>query len=149
MAKHLLNDKGFTLIELMIVMAIVALLMGMVGPLAINSLEKAEAKQEMLSLKNWLSKVSYKAYATGQAQQITLVGKNITLSGLSAINNKQVVETFESLFFQPQVISFNKKGMVSPNIINGEYKGEPLSLNLKQWVNGEESVALRQLPNSI
>ncbi|GAA5142087.1 prepilin-type N-terminal cleavage/methylation domain-containing protein [Thalassotalea piscium] len=140
MTRYLHSAKGFTLIELMIVMSIVALIMGMVGPLAINSLEKAEAKQEMLTLKNWLKRISYRAYATGQQHQLALEGKRATLT--VGINNQSVitVETFESIFFEPQIMTFNTLGIISPSTMAGEYKGEPMSLNLKSWVNGEEEI---------
>jgi prepilin-type N-terminal cleavage/methylation domain-containing protein len=67
-----MNIKGFTLIELMIVMAIVSLLLGLVGPLAINNLEKANAKQELLTIKNWLTKISYRAFHTGKEHILKL-----------------------------------------------------------------------------
>ena len=57
MNKAIKKSYGFTLIELMVVMAIVALLLTMVGPLAISAVDKANAKQEMLTMKNWLKKV--------------------------------------------------------------------------------------------
>ena len=137
------KQKGFTLIELMIVMSIVALLMAMVGPLAINSLEKARAKQEMLTLKNWLRKVSNRAFTTGKAHTIVLDGKSITLF---ANNIFQVVEAtpvtegyqFESLFFQPQQLHYSSKGFVSPEFIIATYRGKALTLNLTEWVNGKK-----------
>lgn len=137
MAKHLLNDKGFTLIELMIVMAIVALLMGMVGPLAINSLEKAEAKQEMLSLKNWLKKISARAFYTGKIHRVELKGKQVTLF-ISNEEEPLTVNKFESLSFQPQNIMYNRKGFVNTNKVTGTYRGKPLELSLHQWVNKEQ-----------
>lgn len=126
--------KGFTLIELMIVMSIVALLMGMVGPLAINSLEKAQAKEEMLSMKNWLRKISYRAFNTGQVYKVKLSGKKITL-----LNNDQSIiieKDFESLFFQPQELTYNAKGFVDKSILTGSYRNTSLTIDLAQWVNG-------------
>ena len=58
--------KGFTLLEVMIVMAIVGLLMALVGPLTIKSHEKTQAKAELLTLQNWIRGNSYRAYATGK-----------------------------------------------------------------------------------
>jgi len=132
------KPKGFTLIELMIVMSIVALLMGMVGPLAINSLEKAQAKQEMLSLKNWFRKISARAFNTGQAHVVKLAGKQVIL--YIEDNEQQPIEnvTFESLFFQPKLLHYSSKGYVDTDTVTGTYRGKPLTLDLKNWVNGEE-----------
>lgn len=137
MANISLRPKGFTLIELMIVMSIVALLMAMVGPLAINSLEKAQAKQEMLSVKNWLRKISYRAFTTGQQHVVRLSGKNIILYVKG--REKTLIEdkTFESLFFQPQELNYNTKGFVMPDKLVGTYRDKQLIINLNEWVNGE------------
>ncbi|MDT0602816.1 pilus assembly FimT family protein [Thalassotalea castellviae] len=137
MLGHTQTNRGFTLIELMIVMSIVALLMGMVGPLAINSLEKAQAKQEMLSLKNWFRKISARAFHTGQAHIVELTGKKVTLF-VEGIDNPIETTSFESLFFQPQKLYYNKKGFISENKVTGTYRGKPLMLELATWVNGEQ-----------
>jgi prepilin-type N-terminal cleavage/methylation domain-containing protein len=138
MKKHQNSNTGFTLIELMIVMSIVALLMGMVGPLAINSLESAQAKQEMLTVKNWLRKVSARAFSTGQAHVVKLSGKNVQLYVKDNEQNLIENKTFESLFFQPQLVNYSKKGFVSIDKVEGTYRNRPLTINLKEWVNAEE-----------
>lgn len=140
MKKHQNPNTGFTLIELMIVMSIVALLMGMVGPLAINSLERAKAKQEMLTVKNWLRKVSSRAFSTGQAHVVKLSGKNVQLYVKGDEKNLIENKTFESLFFQPQLVNYSKKGFVSTDIVAGTYRNRPLTINLKKWVNAEETL---------
>jgi len=136
--------QGFTLIELMVVMAIAAVLITMVGPLAINTLEKAQAKQEMLTMKNWFRKISYRAFSTGQAYQLRLSGKTVELFRVTE-NKPSKNSTFilskklESLFFQPQTLYYNAKGLVSPTIVIGTYRNTPLIVDLKNWVNGEET----------
>lgn len=148
------KNKGFTLIELMVVMAIVALLLTMVGPLAIGAVDKANAKQEMLTMKNWLKKISYRAFATGQKYQLKLSGKQAELFAItndaeqnverSDENDEQqqlspvITHSFENLFFQPQVLTYNANGFVSPTTLQGTYRNKTLQLDLKQWVNGEE-----------
>lgn len=130
------NKNGFTLIELMIVMSIVALLMGLVGPLAINSVEKAQAKQEMLTLKNWLRKVSDKAFYTGKSHCIELQGKQALLF---IKGNPDPIEktAFESIFFQPQKINYNSNGFVDLNIVKGTYQNQLVELDLSSWLNNE------------
>ena len=136
------KNTGFTLIELMIVMAIVALLMGVVGSLAINSLEKAQAKQEMLSVKNWFRKVGVRAFYAGQAHVVKLSGKQVSL--FIAGQEQQILEniSLDALFFQPQVLNYSAKGFVEPHRITGTYRGVELELDLNVMVNGvaEESV---------
>jgi len=138
--------SGFTLIELMIVMSIVALLGAMVGPMVISSFEKAQAKQELLTLKNWFKQISYRAYIGGQSLKITLDGKQTLLM---TVNEENVIkkEAFEFLFFQPQELLFNNKGFVSPLSVTGTYRNQPLKLDLGLWINGaQEKDGLDQEP---
>jgi prepilin-type N-terminal cleavage/methylation domain-containing protein len=157
---NLIKIKGFTLIELLVVMSIVALLTSLVGPLAINSVDKANAKQEMLTLKNWLRKISYRAFATGNSYQLQLRGKRAQLfvnnEGVNneGVNNNDetnnttsnliqqpiITHTFDTLFFQPQQLTYTAKGFVSPVFIEGTYRGKPLQLSLNEWVNGKEPI---------
>lgn len=140
------KNSGFTLIELMVVMAIVALLLTMVGPLAMNAVDKANAKQEMLTIKNWLRKISYRAFTTGNSYQLKLAGKKaelfINTENNTLIDEQQnaalITHNFETLFFQPQVLTYNTKGFVNPTTLQGTYRNKPLQLKLKQWVNNEE-----------
>jgi prepilin-type N-terminal cleavage/methylation domain-containing protein len=129
--------NGFTLIELMVVMSIVALLMTMVGPLAINAVDKANAKQEMLTMKNWLRKVSYRAFYTGQEYTIKLAGKEVQLfhryDQITAVTKIE----FETLFFQPQTLNYSNRGFVEPNRVTGTFQGKSMELDLNTWVNSE------------
>ena len=141
------KNRAFTLIELMVVMAIVALLMTMVGPLAINTLDKAQAKQEMLTMKNWFRKISYRAFTTGHSYQLLLAGKKAELFQLNSTTKTQgtkpkliLSKTLESLFFSPQKLTYSAKGFVLPNKVTGTYRGKPLTVDLNSWVNGETSI---------
>ncbi|MBL4909427.1 MAG: prepilin-type N-terminal cleavage/methylation domain-containing protein [Alteromonadaceae bacterium] len=144
------KHHAFTLIELMVVMAIVAILMTMVGPLAINTLDKAQAKQEMLTMKNWFRKISYRAFATGQTYQLKLTGKKAELflinSDPQAKKAKLILsKSLESLFFQPQTLTYSAKGFVSPLSVTGTYRHKALTIDLNSWVNGEKTVPKERL----
>jgi prepilin-type N-terminal cleavage/methylation domain-containing protein len=145
MKNSLRQQLGFTLIELMIVMSIVALLLSLVGPMAIQNLEKAEAKQEMLMMKNWLKKISYRASATGQQHQLKLSGKQAELCMIVTGQNETtshiiITKTFNSLFFKPQQLTYSTKGFVSPAALQGQYRSKDLTININHWVNGAELI---------
>jgi len=131
------KQVGFTLIELMVVMSIVALLMGMVGSLAINSVDKAKAKEELLTVQNWLKKLSSRAYFSGLEHNLVFSGKQVSLfSELNSTTPLKVVE-FDFLFFQPQTLFFNGNGFVTPTTIETSYRNQIVRYNLTDWVNGE------------
>ncbi|WP_448546871.1 type II secretion system protein [Thalassotalea fusca] len=116
--------KGFTLIELMIVMAIVSLLMGLVGPLAISSVEKARTKEELLSVKHWLSRISAEAYYSGQEKCLIFQGKEVLVTRCKEGESSAKSITFEYLFFQPQTLQFNTNGFAFPNELIADYRGK-------------------------
>lgn len=131
------KKSGFTLIELMIVMSIVALLMSMVGPLAINSLEKAQAKQEMLSFKNWLKKISARSFNTGQHHRVEIEGNRVSVY-LDGDEQPIQSNTFQTLFMKPQTLHYNNKGFVDLDSLSVTYRGELLTIELWRWINNEE-----------
>jgi prepilin-type N-terminal cleavage/methylation domain-containing protein len=145
MKNSLRQQLGFTLIELMIVMSIVALLLSLVGPMAIQNLEKAEAKQEMLMMKNWLKKISYRASATGQQHQLKLSGNTAELYMITTEQNESsshiiITKTFNSLFFKPQQLTYSAKGFVTPDVLQAQYRSNDLTININHWVNGAERI---------
>lgn len=127
-------QSGFTLIELMVVMTIIALLTGLVGPLAINSLDKAQAKSEILTLKNRLRKISYRAYILQSSAEVTFKGKEITIS-YSGSDIQPITITNEVLFFNEQVLYFNNYGFVQPLKLNLTYRDISTSLDLASLIN--------------
>ncbi len=135
--------SGFTLIEIIIVLSIVSLLMTVVGPLAINNLEKARAKQEMLTVKTWLRKISYRSYNTGNNYLLKLSGKKLELfldSEIDEIQSTKVTsKALDYLFFQPQVLYYNSKGFVTPERVVGSYQEKALEIDLSEWVNHEQA----------
>lgn len=133
-------NRGFTLIELMIVMSIVALLMGLVGPMVIGSVEKAQAKQELLTAKNWFLKISHRAFSSGQTLYLELAGKKVTLYSTNHQNKKQIIHTelMEYVFFKPKILTYNAKGFVYPDSIEATFRQTPMLIDLKKQVNGDE-----------
>ncbi|WP_024611188.1 prepilin-type N-terminal cleavage/methylation domain-containing protein [Pseudoalteromonas sp. TB64] len=127
---------GFTLIELMVVMAIVALLIGLVGPMTIQQLDKAQAKAELLNLKRELVAVSQRAFFSGQQLTVKLSGKEFkvykaTLETPLVLYSK----TFKYVFFQPQEMKFQKTGFVDTSSIKVKYRDESLDIELEQLIN--------------
>ena len=127
-------QSGFTLIELMVVMTIITLLIGLGGPLAINSLDKAQAKSEILTLKNRLRKISYRAYILQSSAEVTFKGKEITIS-YNGSNSQPITITNEVLFFNEQVLYFNNYGFVQPLKLNLTYRDINTTLDLASLIN--------------
>ncbi|MEL0654889.1 prepilin-type N-terminal cleavage/methylation domain-containing protein [Pseudoalteromonas issachenkonii] len=132
----MLKPKGFTLIELMVVMAIVALLIGLVGPMTIQQLDKAQAKAELLNLKRELVAVSQRAFFSGQQLTAKLSGKEFKVYKSTLESNPVIYSrTFKYMFFQPQEIIFQKSGLVDASSIRVKYRDTPLNIELDKLIN--------------
>jgi len=128
------KSKGFTLIELTVVMAIVALLVGLVGPMTVQQLDKAQAKAELLNLKRELVAISQRAFFSDSQLTAKLVGKELNVF---TADTETVIyhKTFDYLFFQPQEVVFNKIGFVDLVSINATYRDNPLGININELIN--------------
>jgi len=122
------SSNGFTLIELMIVMAIVALLMSFVGPMAMNSLERAEAKSELMELKQLIVKTGQYSFATGKTHILKLQGKSVEVYDSTTSNTKKY--SFSYLFFQPRDIRFNNRGIADVEYISTQYRERVVDINI-------------------
>ena len=118
----------------MVVMAVVALLVGLVGPLTMQQLDKAQAKAELLNLKRELVAVSQRAFFSDMQLTAKLAGKELSVF---SEDNQTIIynKNFDYLFFQPQEIVFNNIGFVSLISINANYRDEPLTINLNDLIN--------------
>lgn len=136
--------NGFSLIELMVVMAIMAVLMSLSGGLMQKSINQQARQVELEQVTQLFKKLSYRAYYGGGAMkvrleknqmQITYLADAISYSDEDNVaneeyqqdsdneysddpdNNRQEIEVinFEQLVFVAQDYRVSSKGIVSPN----------------------------------
>lgn len=129
------NKNGFTLVELLIVLAIASLLVGLVGPLTIRSLAVAEARTEVLSLKNWLRFTSHKSYLQSSPTTLVFKGKKVDVI---AVNGTTDSKTFEHLFFDEQQLTFSAYGYVAQTALSYNLNGEQSDIDLMKLINRDE-----------
>lgn len=72
-------QSGFSLIELMVVMAIMAIMMALTGGLASQNIDKQERLVEVEKVKQLFKRLSYQAYYTGYNIQVKLENSKITV----------------------------------------------------------------------
>jgi prepilin-type N-terminal cleavage/methylation domain-containing protein len=138
------NVNGFSLIELMVVMAIMAVLMSLSGGLMQKSISQQTRQVELEQVSQLFKKLSYKAYYGGGAiqvrleknqMQITSLVDAITFNDEENLANEEYqqnnvdsnsdepdskyqefeVINFEQLTFVAQDYSVSSKGIVTPN----------------------------------
>lgn len=146
-SKHetLSRARGFTLIELIVVMLIMASLLSLVGPLAVKNVEVTRYKTEEMQFKNWLVKMSHTAFYSGKPISISLSGKLATATiGEQPSKDSDLRHTqsdiktdqleLEQLFFQPQSFQLSKNGFPSVESITYQGRNRQFELDIVQHI---------------
>jgi competence protein ComGC len=118
------ENKGVTLIELLVVITIMMTMISLVAPLAINTVNKAEAQSEYLSFCGTLRKASIKAFVNGSGIHIELYENTLKAFKISPIinlaqhikdSNKHLLfeRSYQYLNFMETDIQFNKNGIAN------------------------------------
>ena len=123
-------SKGFTLIELIIVLSIVSLLLSVVAPISIKAVDKTEAKTELLSTTKWIKNIGFQSFIEQQSYMLELNGNTLSLYKKPS-NDLVKTKQLESLSFTQQWVNFNANGFITPEQISGHFRGEPLTISLE------------------
>jgi prepilin-type N-terminal cleavage/methylation domain-containing protein len=130
MTQHKLYT-GFTIVELMIVMTIMALMTALVGPLALNSIERADAKNERLKVEQAIVRGAQRAFTSGKQLELQLDGKNLKLIAPGE-QGELLNLTFKYIFFQPQNIHFTHSGLSTTKIITASYRQRTYEIDVSR-----------------
>lgn len=130
-----LKLDGFTLIELLVVLSIVGILLSLVGPLAIDSVEKANARTEVQTVRNWIKYLGNRAYMTDQAFSVNLDGNTIVATSSSG---QKFSRNFDYLFFVPQRLAIHRNGLVSPKDVAISLAGREIKIQVNTWDDSDE-----------
>jgi len=128
--------EGFTLVELLIVMAVIAALMGALIPVAINAINHANATRIAENLQSLVTQVQQYAYSNHKLPTITALstsvsGGNITdyqifVNGNALSNNYTIPSTATSVQFAVvYMLSFS--GTDVHNVWNGVVPAKQIS----------------------
>ena len=102
------QDKGFTLLELLVVMAIMGTSLALVGPLVFDQVDKTKANAELKQLQQLIDSTASIAYLSGQPVLMQFDGKSLRRDRAQ----KSDVREFEFLFFKPLSFSINSNGQL-------------------------------------
>lgn len=103
------RTRGFTLIEILLVVLLMSIVLALVAPLGIEQVEKARAQSEWLMLDREIGRLSLDAFL--RSDFVTLVAAGKQLAWESDHGEKGAVE-FEHLFFSPeQQLTINPNGI--------------------------------------
>ncbi|CAH9052704.1 hypothetical protein PSECIP111951_00673 [Pseudoalteromonas holothuriae] len=133
--------RGFTLIEIMVVIVIITALAGLVGPMTINSINKNERRSELSHLTRVLKKAGYRAYLRQSMHTVFLGSQSLIITD-SLQDAPWLTVTFKYLKFPKQTLFINENGFVSPVVVEVEYEQKRQTIELDKKVNGFVEVSL-------
>ena len=113
------KQKGFSLIELMVVMAIVATLMGLTGALLNKNVNQQQRLVEIEKTQHIFKMLAYKAYYQGYPIHVNTYDNALTIE----INGLTKVINFKELHFQDINFLVSTRSTVFPKyfkiVVNG------------------------------
>lgn len=125
--------RGFTLVELLIVLTIMGLLVGLVGGVGVNRFEKARAQEEWLIVERLVRGLAFEAFAHG---------REVDLSGDGAALTWRIGEApartraLASWFVAPaQRVVIDAHGIARPARLTLVRGGAARTLELNGWID--------------
>lgn len=104
------KSSGFSLIELMVVMAIMSILMGLTGALVTKTVDQQERQVELEKVQHLFKQLSYQAFYQGSPIEVSLERNQIQITKADT----QQVLTFKQLVFVAQTYSVSTQAIVEP-----------------------------------
>jgi len=118
---------GVTLIELLVVVTIMMTVLGLVGGVTIESVRKASAQTEVISIYSIIKKSSVKAFTFGSSLEMSVSGDRLKI----LLGENIYAETqFDHLQFDPQKITFSRNGMPDTFSLSVRVRGLDKKLDL-------------------
>lgn len=100
--------KGFTLVELLVVLTLMGLVLGLVGPLSVDSFERIKSRDEVLELKHLLRLASADAFLSASWLTVTMERGDLAIHDLEGPRR---TKRFIYLSFPNQELRFSPQGL--------------------------------------
>jgi len=104
------KHSGFSLMELMVVMAIMSIVMGLTGGLVTKTVEQQTRQVELQKVRQLFKRLGYHAYYNGYPISLRMQASTITIIE----NNQQTNIDFEQLVFSPNDYIISNNSSVTP-----------------------------------
>ena len=123
---------GMTLLELLIVIAILGLLTSLVTPAVSTQMERASAQQEFLDLRNRFRSLSFRAYSSGVPIVVRASGTALEWQATDTLR----VKAYKYIFFEPrQEFTISSSGIASTQYLDFRQRSAPRQLALNEWLS--------------
>jgi prepilin-type N-terminal cleavage/methylation domain-containing protein len=128
----MVRGRGFTLVELLVVLAILGFVIALVGPLTVDRIDKARAQEEWLVLDRTVRGLAFRAFADGK--DVELRGEGTLLTWKLGNAEARSLNLAHLFFDSPQVVRINPNGVADPASLTLRQAGRERSLDLNAWL---------------
>ena len=136
------RQAGVTLIELLVVITIMMSVLGLIGGATIESVDRAKAQTEVISVYSLFKKSSVQAFASGNVISLKFKGPEVTIF---VENEQRSQKQFQHLVFEDQAVSFNRNGLPNNLMIVVNARGVPRQLDLHSIFDNFVAIGSSQL----
>lgn len=126
------DKKGFSLIELLVVMAIMGGLIALVGPSLVSRIDKVKVQSDARKLQLLLDKLSNQAFLSGRAISIELEAANARYGFVVGQGARRDL-AFEHIQFPQQQLTVNAKGFIDAPVVNYQASEQQYVLDLSKF----------------
>lgn len=130
------KTAGFTLIELMIVLVIMALSLSLILPLSMQQIDRAKERSERELVVLLLDKARRDSYFNSQSQQLTFTGKQLICHYPT-----EKVYDFEFVAFAEAHVQVEASGRSEPQQLSASIGGKRWTLEIEHetasWFNAD------------
>ncbi|MBU2225650.1 MAG: type II secretion system GspH family protein [Gammaproteobacteria bacterium] len=123
------DARGFTLIELIVVMAVISVVMMLVGPLSQTQVERSKAFAEWMEVQRVFELVAKEAYLDGESYTLHLDGAELSITNGNATKEKTYQYTY--VFFPKQEIHINHHGYVMSASVDAFIRSKKVEYRFK------------------
>lgn len=103
--------RGFSLVELLVVLTIMMTMIGLVGGNVIDGVARARAQTEIISVFSLLKRASVSSFATGQPILVSFEDYSVSTTSEAGLDGPNM--QFEFLRFESQEVIFYRNGLPS------------------------------------
>lgn len=109
------RHRGFTLIEVLVVVLLASILITLVAPIGVEQVDKARAQTEFLELDRQIGRLSMDAFVRSDFVTLRAAGKQLTWQFEGG--DRGTIE-FDQLFFDTeQQVVINPNGIADPHVL--------------------------------
>ncbi|REL32623.1 type II secretion system protein [Thalassotalea euphylliae] len=130
--RRLKKNRGFTLIELMVVMSIVAITYSLVGPNLFKSFDRTNFYADKKDTMELLKAISYKAFINSQPIEVTFSDRKISYGYKNQGERLEVI--YEHIRFPRQQLVFSSAGFPDINDLKLNFQGKTTIVNLDDYL---------------